>query len=149
MMFFGPRLVHITRAHGVVRAFHSECAQIDMKRSEKNHYHRARDVDDVRRLHEFAALFEIREQHDGAGDAEDHADDGRHPPEQHLLTEVKTTGWRFATSFGEQPAEAHDPLEVAALREVIANEQYDHHRQCAKKYRRDEVVQIFREYRDR
>src|SRR3982751_2529368 len=117
-MLLGPRLVHITRPHGVVCAFHSECAQIDMERGEKDHYHRARDVDDVRRLHELAALIKIREQHDGAGDTEHHADDGRHPPEQYFLTEVKTAGWRFAAAFGKQPAEAHYPLEVASLGEV-------------------------------
>src|SRR4051794_23571851 len=123
-MFLGPRLVHITRAHGVIRAFHSEGAQIDMERGEKDHYHRARNVHDVRGLHEFAALFEIREQQDGAGNAEHRADDGRHPPEQHFLTEVETTGWRLASAFGKQPAEVHNPLEVTALGEVIANEKY-------------------------
>src|SRR3546814_19184464 len=99
MVFLCPGEIDLASAHGLVRAFHAERADIDMRQNDGDHRHAGRSVEVLRDLHPVDIREgERKEEQDARYGKRRSPDDDR--PENQLLASIDTRPGRMRIARG-------------------------------------------------
>src|SRR3546814_3349547 len=110
MVFLCPGEIDLASAHGLVRAFHAERADIDMRQNDGDHRHAGRSVEVLRDLHPVDIRErERKEEQDARYGKRRSPDDDRPRSEEHtseLQSLMRISYTDFCLKKTQQPKKA-------------------------------------------